>query len=146
MASWSYIGTPYSGRNKVRLTIGDTDENDQLLNDYEIDAMLSVFPNEIEAAAHLALALAARFAAQGDLKVDGYTIEYLKRADFFKELSKELFIQARGSCRVMPVAGPSYGGVSVSGKGANTANTENVQPAFYRGQFGMEPDEEELSE
>lgn len=142
---WSYDGVPYSGRDKVRAIIGDVDTNDQLIEDYQIDAVLVVFSDETEAAAHLCRNLAAKFAAQGNVSVDGYKFENLKKAEFYRDLSKELFLQVHGSKRPLVLANPSYGGVSISGKDANEANTDNVEPAFYRDQFnypGSDSDDE----
>ena len=130
--NWSYVGTPYSGKDKVRALIGDTNVDDPFVTDFEINALLSVFPDETTAAAHLCLSLAARFAIEGDIKVDGYNFEYLKKAEFFKDLSKELFLQATGSSRAIPLATGSFGGFSRSAKDANRGNTDNVRPIFYR--------------
>lgn len=133
--SWSYVGTPYSGKEKVRAIIGDTNHDDPFLKDFEILAMLTVFPNEIEASAHLCLSLAARFAIEGDLHVDGYNFKNIEKAEFFKGLSKQLFMQVHGNSSAIPLATASFGGVSVSGKNTNKDNTDNVKPAFYRDQF-----------
>jgi hypothetical protein len=130
--SWSYVGTPYSGVDKVRALIGDVNEDDPFVTDFEIEALLSVFPNEVEAAAHLCLNLAARFAIEGDIKVDGYTFEHIKKAEFFKDLSRELFLQVHGNSRAIPLANASFGGFSRVAKDSNRANTDNVRPIFYR--------------
>jgi len=135
MANWSYIGTPYSGIQKVRALIGDVDTNDQATSDHEIDAVLAVFPNETEAAAHICRNLAMKFARIGDITVGRDKFEHISKAKFFKEMSVELFTEVYGYSRPLALAGISFGGVSASGKEANRLNTDNVQPKFYRGQF-----------
>ena len=133
--AWSYTGTPYTGRNKVRSLIGDTDINDQQITDHEIDSYLSIWSNETEAAAHICRNLAAKYAVEGNIRVDGYQIENLKKAEFFAKRAKDLFLEAFGSERPIALASPLFGGISVSSKNVNTANTDNVLPRFYRGQF-----------
>lgn len=133
--AWTYLGTSYSGRDKVRLLIGDTNADEPILEDHEIAAILAVYPNETEAAAHLCSSLASRFAAEGDLKVDGYDFKNISKAEFFRDRAKELFMQVHGRAVPIALAGPSYGGVDVATKDANRQDTSTVQPGFYRGQF-----------
>lgn len=141
MANWSYIGTPYAGREKVRAIIGDTDSDDPIIDDHEIAAVLAVYPNETEAAAHICRNMAAQFAIEGNVTHGKYRFESLEKAKHFRALSAELFKQVYGMSRPLALAGPSFGGVSKTAKDANEANTDNVEPKFYRSQF-EDPDEE----
>lgn len=136
---WTYIGATFSGRDYVRFLIGDTNADEPLLNDYEIDAMLVLYPSQVEAAAHLCAGLAVKFAAEGDLKVDGYDFQNIKKAEFYRARAKELLTQATGFGTATPLGGVSFGGVDKSAKDANRADTGVVQPAFYRGQFESQP-------
>lgn len=136
---WSYPGGSFSGLNYVRFLIGDTDPDEPLLNDDKIEAMLLLYPSEVEAAAHLCAGLAVKFAAEGDLKVDGYDFQNIKKAEFYRARAKELLTQATGFGTAIPLGGVSFGGVDKSAKDANRANTDVVQPAFYRGQFESQP-------
>jgi hypothetical protein len=133
--SWTYVGSIYSGRDKVRSLIGDTNADDPIVQDHEIAAMLAAYPNETEASAYLCASLATRFAIEGDLKVDGYDFQNIKKAEFFRDRSKELFKQSIGHSAPIALAVPSFGGVDVAPKDANKADTSVVQPSFYRGQF-----------
>lgn len=133
--AWSYVGANYSGRDKVRALVGDVDTDDQQLHDYEVDGYLAVWPNEVEAAAHICRDLAAKFAVEGEIDVQGYHIHNLKKAEFFRQRAKELFRESIGSDAPMKLASISAGGISVANKDANTGNTDNVSPRFYKQQF-----------
>lgn len=132
---WTYVGASFSGRDYVRFLIGDTNADEPLLNDHEIDAMLVLYPSQVEAAAHLCASLAIKFAAEGDLKVDGYDFQNIKKAEFYRDRAKALLIQVTGFGTAMPLGGVSFGGVDKGPRDANRADTGVVQPAFYRGQF-----------
>ena len=139
MANWSYIGSPYTGLQKVRAMIGDTNPDDQIIADHEINAVLDVYTNEVKAAAYICRNLSAQFAVEGDVTVGKYKFENLKKAEYFKKLSESFFKESTGSATPFLVAGPSFGGISKSNKEANDANTDNVDPKFYRNQFA-DPD------
>ena len=132
---WQYIGTPWTGRVKVRMLIGDTDPDDPILNDYEIDAVLSVYTNEVEAAAWVCLGLSAKYASEGDITHGRYKFENISKSKRYDELSKRYFKQVYGVPYPITSVSPSFGGISQSNKDANDGDTDNVDPYFYRGQF-----------
>ena len=134
--SFTYAPGVLSGRDYVRLLIGDTDCDCPLLEDHEIASMLGLYPNEVRAAAHLASALSAEFAAKGVLSVGRVKIDNISKAEFFKSLSDRLFLQVDGSTMgALPIAAPSVGGQSVASKESAALDTATVQPAFRRNQF-----------
>jgi hypothetical protein len=133
--AWTFDGSTYSGKDQVRLLVGDVDEDCPLIQDEIITGMLAVYPNEVETAAHLCASLAAQFAAEGDLKVDGYDFQNVNRAKFFRDRSMDLFRQVTGSSFAVPLSGISAGGISKATRDSNRENLDNIEPSFYRGQF-----------
>lgn len=98
--AWTYGGDPSANnRDKVRFLIGDTDTNNQLLQDAEITFLLDQWnTNAYVAAAHACDALAAKFAAKsdysksvGDLSI---STQYGQQADRYRALGAQLRAQA----------------------------------------------------
>lgn len=67
-ATWSYTGNPTnSNRDACRFVIGDTDANNQLLTDQEIDWLLAQWENNIySAGAEGCVAISGKFTAKAD--------------------------------------------------------------------------------
>lgn len=66
--SWSYSGDPSDGgRDLVRFLLRDTDTNDQLFSNEEVDYLVATWPNAYEAARAGAEILASKFTRQSDL-------------------------------------------------------------------------------
>ena len=67
--SWSYDSSALGTHlNWVRLMVGDTDTNVQLISDEEITGALALEPRREQAAALVADAIGATFAARGGVK------------------------------------------------------------------------------
>ncbi len=65
--AWTYSGDPASStRDKVRFLCGDTDTNDQQLNDAEIAFLISEWTGAYLAAANACDAIASKFQRQSD--------------------------------------------------------------------------------
>lgn len=130
---WSYdSGNLAAPLNKVRLLIGDTDSDDPQLQDEEIQTFIDDTTTS-QAAAQLALnALAARSAGLvdkwvGDLKI----LESQKRRGY--EAQAETIVATSRA-----LGTPSAGGIRVSEKEAQEADTDLVEPSFKRGLFDFE--------
>ena len=98
--AWTYSGDPSSSdRDKVRFLIGDTDTNNQLLQDAEITFLLNQWNSDAYvAAAHACDALAAKFSAKSDYSksVGDLSIStmYGQQADRYRGLGAQLLAQA----------------------------------------------------
>ena len=89
--TWSYSGNPASSnRDSVRFLIFDTDTNDQLLSNEEIDYVLTKETNVHMAAAMCAEALAAKFARDIDRSVIGMSANPSRRPEFYLDLADRL--------------------------------------------------------
>jgi hypothetical protein len=112
---------------QVRLLCGDTDITDQLLQDEEINYLLSVF-STYEAAAQACDAIAAKFSRQADQTTGDISTSYSQRAKMYSERAIQLRNQSQNH-----TAAPYAGGISVSDKMINEQDTDVVQPSFTRG-------------
>ena len=91
--AWSYSGNPAdSEKDAVRFLIGDTDTDDQLLSDAEINYVIVESGGSIYQAAHdAAYAIAGKFSRMASSKsVGDMSISYADRAQAFFALANEL--------------------------------------------------------
>lgn len=105
-----------SDRDKVRLTIGDTDSTDPILYDDEIDALLEqrslvttsgTTYNIPAAAADAAGAIAAKYARQFDFTTDGQGFQRAQRVGHYQALEATLRARAGGISAPLSLAGTS---------------------------------------
>lgn len=91
--TWSYSGDPASSeKDAVRFLVGDTDTNDQLLSDEEIDYVIVESGGSKYQSAHdAAYAIASKFSRMAQSKsVGDLSISYADRAKAYFELANEL--------------------------------------------------------
>ena len=101
--TWTYGNSPSDNVNGtynidlLRFLIGDTDTDHQLLQDEELDFLISTQNNYYMAAAIAADALTAKFAPSTQEKLGDCSQDFQQRYDHFLALSKELRrLAARG--------------------------------------------------
>ena len=103
--TWTYGNSPSTtggpggsyNIDLLRFIIGDTDTNHQLLQDEELDFIISTQSNYYMGAAIAAEALTAKFAPSTQEKLGDWSQDFQQRYDHFLALSKELRrIAARG--------------------------------------------------
>lgn len=133
---WSYSPSDMDFKDKVRLMIGDTDENDQQLQDEEIEFFIETEGNYVRAAARSCETLAAKFARLTDQSVgqvkeslSALLEHYLKLADKYRKRAES------GEGGLSAGAGalePYAGGISVSDKDARESDEDRVEPAFTK--------------
>lgn len=136
--AWTYGESPGTDtdsgrRDAVRLLIGDTDTNDQQLQDAEVDFALSQANNAVYSAAAIAArAIAGKYGRLVDTSFDSVKTSYSQRRDQYLVLAQNLEKQAKkyGSLGV-PVAG----GISISDMDSVEEDDDRPKPAFRRGQF-----------
>lgn len=130
--TWSYDPEISTTRDAVRLHLGDTDTNTQLLSDEEIDYALMVQAQPLLAAANLASSLAARFAREVDKSVDGDSISSSQRFEHFNKLAEQLREEATRS-GVTATGMPFAGGISYTDKEARELDADRVPTAVRIG-------------
>ncbi len=130
--SWSYSGDPAnSDLDQARFLINDTDLNDQLLSDQEIEWAISEQSTIVLAAALCLRALANRFSRMVTRKVGDLWVNCSDLSKAFAARAKEL--DPNGATTGTLLALPSFGGLTISGKEALDTDTDAVQPSFSRG-------------
>ncbi len=139
--AWTYdernlVTTSTAGRlNVVRLLIGDTDTNDQLIKDEEITFALSTNSNNVYfAGAWAAQTIAASFARRVTTKMDGaLSAEYSDLAKQYKALSADL--REQGQKYTLTGSSLKAGGISKVAIDAAQALTDRPAASFSKGQF-----------
>lgn len=129
--SWTYnpeqLAT--SALFQVRLLVGDTDINDQLFQDGEINHYISRNPNSVTlAAAEVCEGISAKFARWTDASVDGVSESASQKSERYSARAKELKQDAYS------LALPVFGGITVAQQQAADQNTDMVQPSFKIGE------------
>lgn len=94
--TWSYSGDPEnSDLDKVRFLISDTDEDDQLLQDAEIEHALSTNNDDVYNAAALCCEVIHRkFLRQVDYRLGPLAVSASQRADAYAKLAEEFRMKA----------------------------------------------------
>lgn len=120
--------------DRVRFLIGDTVVASPELSDYEVDYLLSLYPDDpLSAAARAAEALAGKYAKAVDKSVGNLRISNSQKAEGYRKLAAQLWRQAtRGTFVPGSVVAPWAGGISRSDKLARERDTDRVRPAFRR--------------
>jgi hypothetical protein len=138
--TWTYSGDPASNaRDAIRFLTGDTDTNDQLINDEEIawtnnqvtgsdTATTALY----EVAYRVMIAIASKFSRLADQSVGDLKVDMFQKATNAREQAALLKQQA---LREGNTPTPYAGGISVSDKEIDEENSDIVQPYFSRGQF-----------
>lgn len=120
--AWTYDITTTLG--KVRFLVGDTDTNDQLLSDAEVNFCLAENGNQYMAASlaceAIAMKVGQRLTVKGSVAID-------QDQQYQHWMTQAKKLRARGS-RVVPFAG----GISVADKEAREADEDRVKPSFAR--------------
>jgi len=127
--AWTYAGDPAaSNLATVRFLIGDTDTTDQLLNDAEINYLISVAGGNYEAGARAIdqIIASGRLVDKtvGDISISGSA-----RALDLRQVQRSL--RYSGSLSALPYAG----GISVADMESQRRDSDIPTPAFTKGQF-----------
>jgi hypothetical protein len=96
--SWSYSDSLTTNTDKVRLKIGDTDTNDQLLSNETIEALLTEHNNDLDLTAISCVrAIIAQFNRTIDRNAAGMTANRSIIVENYRQLLKELLAANRGN-------------------------------------------------
>ena len=142
--AWSYEETDLrtttaSGRlNTVRLLRGDTDSNDQQVQNEEIAFALAQNNNNVYyAGAWCARIVAAKYSRKVTTSIDNaISADYSDLAKQYNKLAESLEYQGKKSGAVV---GIKAGGITKSGIDAVRANTNRITPSFRRDRFRNPP-------
>jgi len=122
--TWSYSNTLATNRDMVRLKIGDTDTNDQLLQNETIDALLTARSNSVvDASIDCIRAILAVFVREIDRSNIGITASRSQKFNQLESLLKQLQAEARTGH-----GGMFVGGHSRSDKDTIESNDDFIQP------------------
>ena len=141
--AWSYDEgnlntTDALGRlNATRLLIGDTDTNDEQVQDEEVAFALAQANNNVYlAGAWLCRGIAAKYSRSVDQEISGALKESSSQLQSqYLELADTLEKQAR---KFGGGIGVAAGGITVSTVDGVRENTNRVQPSFYQDQFKID--------
>ena len=136
--SWSYLssGPGSSDRSWVRLRVGDNSSGDQLLQNEEIDLLLSEAGNKYAAGAAAARAIAAHYGRNVSKTIGKLRIEMSQASEAYRSLAEDLDDEAAsGAAASDGMNSPYAGGVSLSDRASDAADTDRPDYAFTRGQF-----------
>lgn len=142
--AWTYDASDLStetagGRlNATRLLVGDTDTNDQQVQDEEITFALAQTSNNVyNAASWLASVIASKYARRVDTDLDGQLSEkYSQLQDHYARLSVSLSQQGKRFSGAS--LGSRVGGVSQAAVNAVRGNTDRVSPFARMDRFRIE--------
>ena len=138
--TWTYGGDPAaSALAAIRFPTGDTDTNDQLINDEEIawtnnqvtgsdTATTALY----EVSYRVMIAIASKFSRRADQSVGYLKVDMFQKATNAREQAALLKPQA---LREGNTPTPYAAGISVSDKEIDEENSDIVQPYFSRGQW-----------
>lgn len=128
--AWTYNIELTEPKDKVRLMIGDTTNDDPQFSDEELEAMLDVYGSVQQSAIAAARALSARYSRQADKWVGDLKILASQRSKHYRDLAEML-----ESASVSAFGVPSAGGIRISQKEAAVGDADRVQPSFTSGMF-----------
>lgn len=125
--------------DSVRLIIGDTDTNDQRLQDEEINFFLRLANSDIYlAGSFCAKAIAAKYANLVNTDFESVSTDYSDLRDNYYALAQRLETQSKKYGK-RGLGLPAAGGLTYSGIRANDLNEDRVQPKFKQDQFANPP-------
>ena len=142
--SWSYDPTnldtaTVAGRlNTVRLLVGDTNTNDQQVQNEEIIFALSESGNNVySSAGWVARTIASQYARRVNTTLDGaLSADYSDLAEQYYKLAEDLEYRGKTTGAVLCAAAV---GITISDINAVRVNTNRVEGSFRRDRFRNPP-------
>lgn len=127
--SWSYSGDPEaSPKDNVRFLIGDTDRDEPLLNDEEIQSFLNKYnQGSLMAAMRCCETIAAKFSRRVSEQVGQVKMEFQQAASGYRAMALDLRRRV-----AIEEATPYAGGISKADKQSNAQNNALVRPDFTK--------------
>jgi hypothetical protein len=131
--TWSWVPSLVGVEDlyTVRDMIGDVRQSDQLLQDQQILAQIAIYSNVFLAAAGCCRSIAAFYGRDVDLVEGQLKTNWSNRTRMYRQLAIDL--EQRGMSRGGAAA--YAGGISLTDKQNNVANTDRTPPQFVIGMF-----------
>lgn len=125
--SWNYNGDPSaSDKDTVRFDIGDTECDDQLLQDEEIEYALTQEGSVLAASARCCEAIARKFARQADFTLGPQAIRASQRSQAYYKMAQDL----RNKANILSQGNGLYvGGIDPADE---AKDVDLIPPAFKR--------------
>lgn len=123
--TWTYqpVKTP---KDQLRLLIGDTDINEPLLQDEELEYLLNIYNHSpMNSAIRACELIMAKFSRLADESVGSVSIQFSQKVKSYMEMRNDLVTRL---CKEDMT--PVCGGISVSQKTRNNLDKDRVQPMF----------------
>lgn len=128
--AYTYVLT--TDRGKVRFLTGDTNALDILLQDDELDYLLTTYTTVLRSAIEACRAIAAKLSRESDKRIGDLSLSMSQRATAYLVLAKTL--QASSSLVMSGYAG----GISISDKQFNDTDSDRIEPIFKRDTMSSE--------
>ena len=125
--AWTYSDSLTTDRDKVRLKIGDTDTDDQLLSNETIDALLDIRADVILCAIDCVRAILAKLARDIDRSAAGMTGSRSQRIANYEIVLRNLIKESGGETRM------KVGGISKDDADSLRDDSDFAQPDFTIG-------------
>lgn len=128
--TWTYTpaNAGSSGLSWVRMRVGDTTSGDQLMQDEEIQAILTDVGDKYVAASRSCRQISAWFARRVQKSAGKLSLSANQASERYAKLADELLMEA--GLRCIPYAG----GISLADKENLADDADRVLPQFYLGQ------------
>jgi hypothetical protein len=138
--AWTYGGDPDSNaRDAIRFLIGDTDTNDQILNDEEVAWVNKEVTGDktattglYTAAYRCCITIASKYSRLADQAVGDLRVDLSQKAVAYRDQASELEILVE---REGGVPTPYAGAITISDKNVDEANSDINHGWFESGQF-----------
>lgn len=127
---WTYDDRLPSTRDKLRLLIGDTDVNDQQMQDAGVDYLLAEESSIYAAAAAACRAIAALYSRRVDFSNSSLSLAASQRVAHYTGMAAKYEARARAGSSGGNIGSPIVGGVSIDAIAEAKADTDLVQPRF----------------
>ena len=124
---FTYSDSVSTTRDRVRLLIGDTDSDEPLLMDSELDFLITLGGNIYSVAASACETIAAKFAREVSKSVGGLSLGSQDRQAHYQSLASSLRFQL-----ALRVSIPFAGGLSQDEKNSNNSDPDLVPHLFSR--------------
>lgn len=126
---WSYSGDPAnSPSDTVRFLIGDTEKNDQLLQDAEIKYLLNLYGGApLNAAIRACEMIIGKFSRLADETAGQVRINFSQKAKGYRAMLTDLRMRI-----AIDDMTPICGGISIGDKIATSQDQDRVKPEFTK--------------
>lgn len=126
---WSYDSPTASDKDAVRFLVGDTERDDPLVSDEEIEFTLEEFPGSVyTAAAEVAESIAAKFSREVSHSGDGLSYQAEQLQQNYAALAERLRAKAKRHRR--SGMGPYVGGISRRERELADTDLDKVPSSF----------------